>query len=166
MTKIVSIFSFLSGLILFASCSSSRTGIFKTYSFYKINTPGTIPVDDNGKPIGRTHDTAHIIYFETAKGEIPKVTELIVNKNYYKPILTEIKNNSEEAGILLQTNKSIIIKSKDTRQLWKVERGNKIAEKPISDLKDELIYLSVIYEGRNAMRIIKKHHELVPELHY
>ena len=155
----------IAGLLL-VSCSQTATGVYKTYSFYKINTPGTIPVDENGRPIGKIHDTVRVVYFETTKGVKPQLTGFIVNANYYKPVLTRIDNNSEEAGTLLQTNKPIIVKGKVYRQLWKVEAGDRIEGQSNSKIKKDLIYLVVEYEGRNAMRIIKKHKELVPELHY
>jgi hypothetical protein len=161
----LSIVYFITGLLL-ASCSQTATGIYKTYSFYKVNTPGNIPVDENGRPIGKIHDTVHVVYFETAKKTKPHLTGFIIRGNYYKPILTRIDNNSEEAGTLLQTNKPIIVKGKVNNQLWKVEAGEKIDRPSDSKFKDDLIYLVVIYEGRNTLRIIKKHKELVPELHY
>ena len=153
-------------LLLFASCSQSRAGIYKTYSFYKINMPGNIPVDDNGKPLTRIHDTTRIIYFESKKGVKPQVTAVIVNGNYYKPVLSEITSNTEEAGSLLETNKPVIIKARTNTQLWKVEPRNKIEALSNSKLKADLIYLVVENKGKRLKRAIESSKELVPDLHY
>jgi hypothetical protein len=153
-------------LILFTSCSQSRTGIYKTYSFYKINTPGNIPVDDKGKPIGKIHDTTRVIYFESGKEISPLLRAVLVNGSYYKPLITKITGNAEEAGTLIETNKPVIVKGKANTQLWKVEPGIKIDTLSTSKLKDDRVYLVVEFKGRNTMQVIKEHRELVPELRY
>jgi|GEM_PF-2090370 hypothetical protein len=153
-------------LILFTSCSQSRTGIYKTHSFYKINTPGNIPVDNNGKQIGKIHDTTRIIYFESEKETEPLLKAVIVNGIYYKPVITKIAGNSETAGTLVETNKPVIVNGKPGTQLWKVELGTRIDPLSSSKLKNDEVYLVVEFKDTNAMRIIKKHKELVPELQY
>ena len=153
-------------LLVFTSCSQSRTGIYKTYSFYKINTPGNIPVDNNRKPIGKIHDTTHVVYFELRKETEAPLKAIVINGSYYKPVLTKIAGNSEKAGILVETNKPVIVNGKATTQLWKVEPGIKIDPLSNSKLKDDGIYLVVEFKGRSTMYVVKKHRELVPELRY
>ena len=158
---------FIAAILLFiTSCSQSRTGIYRAYSFYKTNSPGNIAVDDNGKPIGRAHDTTRIIYFESKKGVKPQVKAVIVNGNYYKPVLSEITGNTEEAGSLLETNKPVIIKARSNTQLWKVGPGNKIEPLSNSKLKNDLIYLVVEYREKRSKRTIESSKELVPDLNY
>ena len=162
---IVLIVVFVSAIFL-VSCSQSSTGIYKTYSFYKINTPGTIPVDENGKEIGKVHDTTYVIYFETRKDVQPKLLGASFNGNFYKMNLFEEKGNIVEIGNSLKDNKPVILKTGSNRKLWKSELGVilKTTTEPIKD--KSILSIEVEYKGRKAIRVIKKHTELVPELHY
>jgi hypothetical protein len=150
----------------FTSCSQMRTGIYKTWSFYKINTPGTIPVDDNGNVIGRIHDTSFVVYFETKKGEKPQIPGASVNGNHYKTIVTREETNEATPGNRLPDNKPVIIKAGSNRQLWKAELTDRVKINTVSAKNKSVLSLDVEYEGIKAARYIKKHTELVPELHY
>ena len=158
------IISFLA-LVLLSSCAQTTTGIYKTYSFYKINTPGTIPVDDNGNVIGRIHDTTYVIYFETRKDEEPKLLGASFNGNLYK--LNLYKEGPEvEVGNRLPDNKIVAVKAGNNRQLWKAELDGIITPNTEQTKTKSLLAIIVEYEGRKASRLIKKHTELVPELNY
>ena len=97
--------------ILFFSCSQTSTGIYKTWSFYTSNTPGNIPVDDNGNVIGKMHDTTYIIYFETKK-EDPKLLGASFKGNFYKLNFYKEELKVVEVGNRLPDNKIVTIKLK------------------------------------------------------
>ncbi len=164
--KILAIIVVIASVLFFVSCSQSSTGIYKTYSFYKINTPGTIPVDENGNEIGKVHDTTYVIYFETRKAAQPKLVGASFNGNFYKMNLFEEKENTIAIGNSLPDNKPVVLKTGSNRKLWKAELGMilKTATEPIKD--KSILSIEVEHEGRKAIRVIKKHTELVPELHY
>ena len=164
--KIIVLIVVFAFVMFFVSCSQSSTGIYKTYSFYKINTPGTIPVDENGNEIGKIHDTTYVIYFETRKDAQPKLVGASFNGNFYKMNLIEEKGNIVEIGNSLKDNKPVILKTGSNRKLWKSELGVilKTTTEPIKD--KSILSIEVEYKGRKAIRVIKKHTELVPELHY
>ena len=164
--NILQIIIFSSLSIFCVSCSQTSTGIYKTYSFYKINTPGTIPVDDNGNAIGKIHDTTFVIYFETKKDEQPKLLGASFNGNFYKLNLFQQSSTRIEVGNRLPDNKPVVIKTGSNRQLWKTEIGAIINANTGQTKNKTLLAILVEYEGRKASRFIKKHTELVPELHY
>jgi len=152
--------------MLFLSCSQTSTGIYKTWSFYKSNTPGTIPVGVDGRVIGKIHDTTYVIYFETKKNEEPKLLGASFKGNFYKLNLNKEVSNSVEVGNRLPDNKVVIVKAGNSRQLWKVELGTIITSNTEQTKVKPLLSFIVEHEGRKASRLIKKHTELVSELHY
>jgi hypothetical protein len=152
--------------ILFLSCSQTSTGIYKTWSFYKSNTPGNIPVDDNGNVIGKKHDTTYVIYFETKKNEEPKLLGASFKGNFYKLNFYKEESSVVEVGNRLPDNKIVTLKAGSSRQLWKAELGNIITSNTEQTKIKSLLAIVVEHEGRKASRLIKKHTELVPELHY
>jgi hypothetical protein len=77
-------------MIVLSSCSQTTTGIYKTASFYKINTPGTIPVDDNGNEIGKNRDTLREIYIVTKSEKTPEIIAVVINFQYYTPVVSKI----------------------------------------------------------------------------
>ena len=152
--------------MLFLSCSQTSTGIYKTWSFYKSNTPGTIPVDDNGNVIGKMHDTTYAIYFETRKDESPKLQGASFKGNFYKLNFSKEESGVVEVGNRLPDNKIVTVKAGSNRQLWKAELGEVITSNTEQTKIKSLLAIIVEHEGRKASRLIKKHTELVPELHY
>ena len=153
-------------LVFISACAQTTTGIYKTYSFYKINTPGTIPVDDNGNVIGKIHDTTYTIYFETKKDEEPKLLGASFKGNFYRLSFSKEEQNVVEVGNRLPDNKIVAIKAGSNRQLWKAELGGIITPNTEQTKTKSLLAIIVEYEGRKASRLIKKHTELVPELNY
>jgi len=73
------VFTLLSLLVVLSSCSQTATGIYKTASYYKINTPGTIPVDDSGNEIGRNRDTIREIYIVTKSVKAPEIIAVVID---------------------------------------------------------------------------------------
>ena len=153
-------------IILLFSCAQTSTGIFKTWSFYTSNTPGNIPVDNRGKVIGKMHDTTHVIYFETKKDEEPKLLGASLKGNFYKLNFKKEVSNLVKVGNRLPDNKIVIVKAGNNRQLWKAEPGEIITSNTEQTKVKSLLIIVVEHEGRKASRHIKKHTELVPELHY
>ena len=103
--------------ILFLSCSQTSTGIYKTWSFYKSNTPGTIPVGVDGRVIGKIHDTSYVIYFETKKNDEPKLLGASFKGNFYKLNFSKEESSVVEVGNRLPDNKIVTLKAGSNRQL-------------------------------------------------
>ena len=164
--NIFNITCFILPAILFLSCSQTSTGIYKTWSFYKSNTPGTIPVGDDGRVIGKIHDTTYVIYFETKKNEEPKLLGASFKGNFYKLNLYKEEQEVVEVGNRLPDNKIVTLKAGNGRQLWKSELGAIITSNTEQTKVKSLLAIIVEHEGRKASRFIKKHTELVPELNY
>ena len=152
--------------ILFLSCSQTRTGIYKTWSFYKSNTPGTIPVGVDGRVIGKIHDTTYVIYFETKKDEEPKLLGASFKGNFYRLSFYKEEKETIDVGNRLPDNKIVTLKAGSNRQLWKAELSEIITQNTEQIKTKSLLAIIVEYEGRRASRLIKKHTELIPELHY
>lgn len=155
--------------IAFCSCSRKATGIYKTWSFYEINSPGTIPVDDNGNQIGKTHDTVRIFYIETKNNFDGSLERAEINGWYYSGFLRKEDSVKLTVGNSLPDDKPVIISARRNNKLWMLEIWNRQPERSES-FKDYIeLYIAEHENGLAVKRVILKlkvHTELVPELHY
>lgn len=154
------------GTVLF-SCSQKHTGIYKTASYYKVNTPGTIAVDEKGNEITPRRDTAREIYFVTRKAEAPKIISVVINHRYYSPVITKIDSNKIYVGERLPDNQRVELNTPEDVFFWKVTVGHPIPDLNINNQPSQpQFYLEVKYKGKTRKHEIKNSIELVPELHY
>jgi hypothetical protein len=165
--------SLLYFIVLFAcaflfSCSRKSTGIYKTASFYKINTPGTIAVDEKGNEITPRRDTVREIYIVTKKMNPPTVIAVVLNHHYYTPVISKIDSNKIYVGERLPDNQRVELNADEKFSLWKITAGTAINDLMINTSTNPLpnFYLDVKYKGKNRIHEIKSSTELVPELHY
>jgi hypothetical protein len=153
--------------LAFCSCSKKVTGIYKTESFYKINTPGTIPVDDNGNEIGRNRDTVREIYIVTKAAMVPEIVAVVINLQHYTPVVSRIDSNKIYVGERLPDNQRVDLNAGAGYSLWKVTVSEAMRDLVIIKEKSPPpFYLYIKYKGRNRIHKIKSSVELVPELHY
>jgi hypothetical protein len=160
------VFALISVCVVLSSCSQT-TGIYKTASFYKINTPGTLPVDDNGNVITNKRDTVREIYIISKSVKAPEVVAVVINTQYYKPVVSKIDSNKIYVGERLPDNQRVEINAGADYSLWKITVAEAMRDLVIIKEKSPpAFYLYIKYKGRNRIHKIKSSVELVPELHY
>jgi hypothetical protein len=153
--------------LAFFSCTKKATGIYKTASFYKINTPGTIPVDDNGKEIGISRDTVREIYILTKSVISPEIIAVVINFQYFTPVVSKIDSNKIYVGERLPDNQRVDLNAGAGYSFWKINVA--AAMKDLVIIKKKYpppFYLYIKYRGKNKIHEIESSVELVPELHY
>lgn len=104
---------------LFTACAQTKTGIQTTYAYFRVSTPGNIPVDEQGNPLKRD-DTVRVIYIEssgTAKPEIQSVQ--YPGKLYTASVFAEEKfpitvKKKDDQSLAIQP-------SVKTNKIWRVE---------------------------------------------
>ncbi|TMI61540.1 MAG: hypothetical protein E6H07_18640 [Bacteroidetes bacterium] len=161
------VFTLLSLLVVLSSCSQTATGIYKTASYYKINTPGTIPVDDSGNEIGRNRDTIREIYIVTKSVKAPEIIAVVIDHHYYIPVISKIDSNKIYVGERLPDNQRVELNAGAGLSLWKITVGEAMRDLVIIKEKSPpSFYLYIKYKGKNRIHQIKNSVELVPELHY
>jgi hypothetical protein len=64
------LFSFLFAFSLLGACGQSNKDVIKACGYFMIPTPGTIAVDDNGRPLNPFRDTVFTLYVETKSNSI------------------------------------------------------------------------------------------------
>jgi hypothetical protein len=157
----------ISVVIVLSSCSQTTTGIYKTASFYKINTPGTIPVDDNGNVITIKRDTLREIYIVTKSTKAPEIIAVVRNLQYYTPLVSKIDSNKIYVGEKLPDNQRVEFNAGPGYSLWKISVAEAMRDLVIIKEKSPpSFYLYIKYKGKNRIHKIKSSIELVPELHY
>ena len=164
--KYLSYFLALSCIGLY-SCSEKNLAIYKTASFYKVNTPGTIAVDEKGNEITPRRDTTREIYFVTKKMKAPNIISVVINHHYYTPVITKIDSNKIYVGERLPDNQRVELNTPEEVFLWKVTVGQPIPDLIINNHPSPpQLYFEVKHKGKNKIHEIKSSIELVPELHY
>jgi hypothetical protein len=152
---------------LLFSCSQKNTGIYKTASYYKINTPGTIAVDEKGNEITPGRNTTREIYFVTRKADTPKIISVVINHHYYSPVITKIDPNKIYVGERLPDNQRVELNTPEDVFFWKLTVGQPIPDLIINNHTSKpQLYLEVKYKGKTRIHEIKRSTELVPDLHY
>jgi hypothetical protein len=154
-------------VILLTSCAAGRTGIKQAWSFYKINTPGTIAVDDNGNELLPGTDTVREIYMRVKKEKMPVVMAVVINRHCYTPILSAIDSAKVYVGERLPDNHRVELAAKSGNSIWKITVGKHMPGFITNNFRFQpFFYLHVRHKGKNRMQVITTHIELVPELHY
>ncbi len=69
MKKIFYFFLIIACLFTLPSCAQSKPPLAKVYGFYVIPIPGTIRVDESGRPVDK-RDTVFNVYIETKASDI------------------------------------------------------------------------------------------------
>lgn len=157
----------VASIVLLVSCRVHRTGIHNYWSFYKINTPGTIAVDEQGNELTPRRDTAREIYIVTKATNLPSVTSVVLNKHYYTPVISRVDSGKLYVGESLPDNKRVELNTGEKFSLWKISFGQPISDIVINNHQSPAqLYLEVKHKGKKRMLEIKSSTELVPELHY
>ena len=163
----IQIVSAVFAILVMCSCSRNSTGIHSIWSYYKINSPGIIPVDDNGNAITVMRDTLREIYIVTKSSIPPEVIAVVLNKQSYAPVVSKNDSNKIYVGERLLDNQPVEINARPGYSLWKISVAE--AKRDLVIVKEKThprFYLYLKNKGRNRIKKITSSLELVPELHY
>lgn len=107
----------LSGVCL-TSCAQSKNLVIKSYAFMSVSRPGTIAVDENGKPLNAGEDTTFIIYVETKKTVSPEWKYAWKNDKFYTLNYSLVEQKSVRAGKNKLSGEEITISATGSNKLW------------------------------------------------
>lgn len=89
-------------------------GVKKAYAFYRVQAPGNIPVDDDGKPLAGV-DTVRFLILECAGSAQP----VIANVNY--------RGRVYDASVFAVEETPMVVKLLNGKDLsLKIEKGNRL----------------------------------------
>lgn len=152
---------------MFTSCGTGRYGINKSWSFYKVNTPGTIAVDDNGNELTPRRDTTSEIFLKTKHDRLPEILAVFMISKYYNPVITKIDSAKIYIGESLPGNQRVELSAGTGYTFWKITAGEAMSDIVVIKQKPETpFYLFVRHNEKKKVYGVKNISELVSPLHY
>ncbi|MFL5772248.1 MAG: hypothetical protein ACJ75F_03765 [Flavisolibacter sp.] len=149
------IFSFL-----FTACNLERKLVKNSYAYTSIRMPGTLAVDQNGKPIHKGADTSTLIFVETAREGIIWEKAWMDNKSFIiNPVA--INNIPLELGHKKTTGEPVVLAPGKDNQFWQLLL--KPSDNPVSteSLKEGEILLQGRYKNKKFTKKITDITELL-----
>lgn len=137
---------YLSILLLVFLISCSRNGIVKTYSYVKKSVPGTVRVDDNGRPVNSGITFHHLLFVETdsLKGS-PEWGMAWIDQNSYS--VQPVKINTNQVIGKTMEGQDVRIGAKKGNQLWQLVLSAKIDSAKSPDLAEKIKKSKILLSG-------------------
>lgn len=117
--KIIHSFYFVFLVTVFAGCNTPNKIVKKTYAYTSIRMPGTIPVDENGKPLYKGPDTSTLVFVETVRDGIIWEHAWYGNRSFNVNSV-RVDNVPVELGINKTTGEKIMLMPMNDGQLWQL----------------------------------------------
>ena len=112
------LFFILIGIIFFNSVEAQKYCKPNGYAFSILVQPGTIPVDENGRPVKRNINKERFIYILTAGKTKPVINTILYGKTDVKWELS--KAEKEFSTVIENTQKTIKIKPSKGCSMWRI----------------------------------------------
>lgn len=116
-------FIYLSGFgcfLFFASPAQPPGKIHRAYAFFKVITPGNIPVDDNGRPIQSLPNIERFIYIECSGAAMPVVTNVLYDGISFAPLVTSVDEMRLHVGKKPGNNRDVELSALKNNRFWKI----------------------------------------------
>lgn len=104
-------------ILNFVSCAQIKNTVKQSYAFNTIRIPGTIAVDENGRPFRNEPDTSTTVFVEI-KGETPQWNYAWKNDRLFAITATKISELPFEVGRSKSGNELITISINKGNSLW------------------------------------------------
>jgi hypothetical protein len=127
----------------------------KAYAFYRVQSPGNIPVDDDGKPIGGA-DTVRFIYIECSGNVQPVITRADYRGRMYAISTLPVENLPVMVGKAKGSERQITIKPAKGNSLWLVELSPEDRRSPYRS--------KITLQGKRFTVTVSQEVELEPEI--
>ena len=106
-------------LIAFSGCNTGKKIVKNAYAYTSIRMPGTLPVDENGRPLYKGPDTSTLIYVETVRDGIVWEHAWSGNKSFsINPVL--VNNIPVELGNTKSTGEWVVVSPKQGGKIWQL----------------------------------------------
>ena len=138
----------------FTACAQKSTGIQKTYAYFRVSTPGNIPVDEHGNALERD-DTVRVIYMECSGAAMPVIDYV----QYPGKLYTASVFKEEQVPV---TVGRFTIRPAKANTLWRVELTPSDEKKPPRTSK---IIMKGKRNGRTFSQVIVRETQLASPLH-
>lgn len=144
-------------LLLLLPLFACGQAVKKAYAFYKVQAPGNIPVDDDGKPLSGV-DTVRFIYLEAAGNAQPVITNAGYRGRVYDASVFAV----EETPVVMKlvNGKDMTIKVDKGNRLWLAELTEGIGRSGYSSK----IMLRVTLNKKRFTVTVGKEVEVEPEI--
>ena len=113
------LFFILIGIIFFNSVEAQKYCKPNGYAFSILVQPGTIPVDENGRPVKRNINKERFIYILTAGKTKPVINTILYGKTGVKWDLTGLAEK-EFSAVTESTQKIMKIKPSKGCSMWRI----------------------------------------------
>jgi hypothetical protein len=129
----------------------------KAYAFYKVQAPGNIPVDDEGRPLGGA-DTVRFVYLECAGNSQPSINGVDYRGRVYDATVFAVEDTLLVMKLL--NGKDMLLKPGKGNRLWLAELTEGIGRSAYSSK----MILRVLINKKRFTVTVGKENEVIPEI--
>jgi len=139
--------------IAFTGCNPGKKIIKNAYAYTSIRMPGTIPVDENGKPLYKGPDTSTLVYVESIRDGIVWEHAWFGDKSFtINPV--PVNNLPVELGNNKSTGEWVVVKPQMGGKIWQLVLVPSENSASPQTLKQDEILLQGKYKDKEFTRKI------------
>lgn len=122
------LFIFIILTTVFTSCAQSKITATKSYGFLRQNSRGTIPVDENNKPLISGPDSQYVAYVELPSTLSPSFSKAWINQQTFDIFASKV-NSPFVVGAKQNSDEVIKLSAQSGNSLWQLnlQKGEKEA---------------------------------------